>query len=85
MSFTTREPTPDGIDAAARRVGQLGGATGGICRGHDLVYQVGVDRRLVHSCCCGGETLAELPVAGSGKRATVCFVCDAATEFPRLK
>lgn len=85
MTFTTREPTPAGLEHAAHRVDQLGGESAGICRGHDLVYQVGTDRRLVHSCCCGGETLAQLPVPGTGDRATVCFVCDAATEFPRLK
>lgn len=83
-SHVTREPTPDAVEETFRRIVRIGGEEAGVCRGRDLVYQLGTRSHMVHSCCCGGNTRVDLPVPASGKPATVCIVCDAATEFPRL-
>lgn len=68
-----------------RAVRVRGGKELGVCRGRDLIYDLNGRNHLVHSTCCGGDTLVSLPVPASGRPATVCIVCDAATEFPRLR
>lgn len=83
--YITREPTEEHIEAWFRCLRLIGGKPFGVCRPNDLAYAVGTETRHAFSCGCGAETLALVPFEGAREFARVCAVCDAATEFPRLK
>lgn len=84
----TREPRSATIQAWQRTVRLLGGrVVPEICRSVEIGYELGAAHSIAYTCSCGEPAMAEVPFKGHDGQphsATLCAVCDAATEMPRF-
>ena len=85
---TTREPRTETIEAWFRQIRYIGGeVVPDICRSTELGYELGGAFRIAYTCTCGLPALAAVPyeqLNGQRGYATICAVCDAATQMPRF-